>query len=85
MNDRYYLIFFFFFCNLIVIINHAYDRINETMSPYNPRASAKIKIKMSPTKTLSSCALAFTPASPTIPIANPAAMQLKPQDIPAAI
>ncbi len=49
------------------------DKIKATMSPYNPRASAKIKIKIIPTNILSSYALHLTPASPTIPIANPAA------------
>jgi hypothetical protein len=43
--------------------------------PYNPRASAKIKIKIIPTKIASCYALALTPASPTIPIANPAALR----------
>ena len=33
------------------------------MSPYNPRASAKISIKIIPTKILSHYALALTPAS----------------------
>lgn len=43
------------------------------MSPYNAKASAKIKINIIPTKILSYYALALTPASPTIPIDNPAA------------
>jgi hypothetical protein len=37
-----------------------------------------------PTNNLSSYALAFTPASPTTPIAKPAETQLKPQAKPAA-
>lgn len=48
-------------------------KISETMSPYKARASPKINIKIMPTKILSCCALALTPASPTIPIARPAA------------
>jgi len=41
--------------------------------PYSPRASAKMRIRIIPTKICSCCALALTPASPTIPIARPAA------------
>ena len=43
--------------------------------PYKPRASAKMRIKIIPTKICSYCALALTPASPTIPIARPAACE----------
>lgn len=53
--------------------SQVYDKIKETISPYNAKASAKIKIKIIPTKILSYYALALTPASPTIPIDNPAA------------
>ncbi len=53
------------------------------MNPYNATASAKIKIKIIPINILSCWALARTPASPTIPIANPAAKELSPQQIPA--
>lgn len=49
------------------------DKIKDTISPYNAKASAKIKIKIIPTNILSYCAFALTPASPTIPIDNPAA------------
>jgi hypothetical protein len=59
--------------------------MRETINPYNPNASAKIKIRIIPTNILSSYAFALTPASPTTPIAKPAATQLKPQAIPAAI
>merc|ERR1719231_1990870 len=54
-----------------------------TMRPYNPRASAKIKIKIMPTKRRDCCAFARTPASPTIPIAKPAAKELMPTVSPA--
>jgi len=54
------------------------------MSPYKARASPKIRIKIIPTKILSCCALALTPASPTIPIARPAARELNPQQSPDA-
>ena len=53
--------------------SQVYDKIKDTISPYNAKASAKIKIKIIPTKILSYYALALTPASPTIPIDNPAA------------
>ena len=54
-----------------------------TMSPYRPIASAKIIIKIIPTKMPSVCAYALTPASPATPIARPAAKALKPQANPA--
>jgi hypothetical protein len=54
------------------------------MSPYKPRASANIRIRIIPTNILSYWALALTPASPTIPIASPAAKELNPQQSPAA-
>lgn len=44
------------------------------MSPYSPSASAKISIKIIPTKILSCIELERTPESPTTPIANPAAL-----------
>jgi hypothetical protein len=43
------------------------------MSPYSAKASAKMRIKIMPTNILSYYAFALTPASPTIPIASPAA------------
>ena len=74
----------------IILFNH-WDNIKATINPYNPRASAKIKIRIIPTKILSYYALALTPASPTIPIASPAALKYKnntkedrPQHNPAA-
>ena len=59
-------------------------KISETISPYKAKASPKINIRIIPTKILSCCALARTPASPTIPIANPSASELKPQHNPDA-
>jgi len=59
------------------------DKINAVISPNNPIASAKINIRIKPTKTLPSNAFALTPASPTIPIANPDAKLLNPQHNPA--
>lgn len=53
------------------------------MSPYRPSTSAKIRIKIIPTKRRGCCAVPLTPASPTIPIANPAAKPLKPTANPA--
>ena len=44
-----------------------------TINPYSPRASAKMRIRIIPTNIFGSIALALTPASPTTPIANPAA------------
>lgn len=54
------------------------------MRPYKAKASPKIKINIIPTNILSCCAFALTPASPTIPIAKPAARELKPQHNPEA-
>ena len=59
-------------------------KMRETMSPYKAKASPKIKIKIMPTKILSCWALARTPASPTMPMASPAARELKPQQSPEA-
>ena len=61
---------------IIYYVNHAEDKINATINPYKPNASANIKIKIIPTKILSCYAFALTPASPTIPIANPALLKL---------
>lgn len=55
-----------------------------TIKPYSPNASAKMRIKIIPTNTSCCCAFALTPASPTIPIANPAARELNPQQSPEA-
>lgn len=63
---------------------HEEDRIRDTISPYKAKASPKIRIRIIPTKILSCWALALTPASPTIPMANPAAKELNPQLRPEA-
>ena len=55
-----------------------------TISPYNPKASAKMRISIIPTKIFSCCPSALTPASPAIPIANPAARDERPQQSPEA-
>ena len=47
------------------------------MRPYRPNASAKIRMRIMPTKSFSCCPIARTPASPTIPIAMPAARPLQ--------
>lgn len=54
-----------------------------TINPYRPSTSAKIRIKIIPTKRRGCWAVPRTPASPTIPIANPAAKPLKPTAKPA--
>ena len=64
--------------------HHELERIRDTMSPYSASASPKIRIRIMPTKILSCCALALTPASPTMPMASPAASELKPQLSPEA-
>ena len=58
------------------IFHDVWERMSATMSPYNASASAKIRMRIIPTKIRSYYALALTPASPTIPIANPAAFFL---------
>lgn len=63
---------------------HEEDKIRDTISPYKAKASPKIKIKIIPTNILSCWAFARTPASPTIPIAKPAANELNPQLSPEA-
>lgn len=65
------------------VVVYLTDKISATMSPYNPSTSAKIRIKIMPTNNLGCCAVPLTPASPTIPIANPAAMPLSPTLRPA--
>ena len=63
---------------------HQLDIIIAIMRPYNPIASAKIRVKIIPTKTWSVWAYALTPASPATPIANPEASAENQQQIPAA-
>ena len=57
--------------------------IRDIINPYKATASAKMRIRIIPIKIFSYWALALTPASPTIPIANPAANELSPQQSPA--
>ena len=54
----------------------------EIISPNKAIASARISISIIPIKILSVWAKALTPASPIIPIANPAAKELNPQQSP---
>merc|ERR550534_1855160 len=61
-----------------------WERMIATISPYNPSASAKIRIKTIPTNSFGCWPLARTPASPTIPIAMPAPKELSPQASPLA-
>lgn len=51
--------------------------------PYRPNTSAKMMMTIIPTYILGCTAEALTPASPTIPIANPADMPHIPTDNPA--
>ena len=51
------------------------DNIKAIINPYNPNASAKISIKIIPTNIFSQRAFARTQASPTTPIAYPAAFK----------
>ena len=53
------------------------------MSPYRPSTSAKMRIRIMPTKSLGCCAVPLTPASPTMPIAKPDARPLRPTLRPA--
>ena len=58
-------------------------RIKPTIRPYNPRTSAKIKIRIMPTNKRGCWAVPLTPASPTIPMAKPEARPLNPTLKPA--
>ena len=53
------------------------------MRPYRPNTSAKMRIRIIPTNNLGCCAVPRTPASPTIPMAKPAARPEKPTARPA--
>jgi hypothetical protein len=68
---------------LKVFLNYPKSMI-DIINPNNAIASAKISINIIPIKILSVCANALTPASPIIPIANPAANELSPQQSPEA-
>jgi hypothetical protein len=48
-----------------------------------PRTSAKMRIRIIPTKSLGCWAVPRTPASPTIPMAKPAARPARPTERPA--
>ena len=48
-------------------------RMSDTIRPYKAKASPKMRIKIIPTNIFSCWAFARTPASPTMPIDNPAA------------
>jgi|EP01046_Picozoa_sp_COSAG06_P016914 hypothetical protein len=63
-------------------VHEAPDMTRATMSPYRPRASAKMRMRIIPTKSFGCCEVQRTPASPTMPIAPPAARPLKPTATP---
>lgn len=54
-----------------------------TIKPYRPSTSAKMRIRIIPTNRRGCWAVPLTPASPTMPIAKPAARPLKPTANPA--
>lgn len=54
-----------------------------TIRPYRPKTSAKMRIKIIPTNRRGCWAVPLTPASPTIPMAKPAAKPEKPTAKPA--
>ena len=54
-----------------------------TIKPYRPNTSAKIKMRIMPTNKRGCWAVPRTPASPTIPTANPAARPENPTASPA--
>lgn len=53
------------------------------MRPYRPNTSAKMRIRIIPTNSLGCWAVPRTPASPTMPMAKPAAKPEKPTARPA--
>lgn len=63
--------------------NHLEKRSSETMRPYRPSTSAKIRMRIMPTNRRGCCAAPRTPASPTMPIAKPAARPDRPTLRPA--
>jgi hypothetical protein len=52
-------------------------------APYRPNTSAKMRMRIIPTNKRGCCAVPRTPASPTIPIAKPAARPARPTERPA--
>ena len=60
------------------------DSMMAIIMPYSPIASAKMRIKIIPTKILPSIAFIRTPTSPTMPMASPAANELNPTQMPLA-
>lgn len=54
-----------------------------TIRPYRPKTSAKMRIRIIPTNSLGCWAVPRTPASPTIPMAKPAARPENPTARPA--
>lgn len=62
------------------IFDNYWEITRATISPNKATASAKMSIKIIPTKSLSCWALALTPASPTIPMAKPAPCFIEPVD-----
>eukprot|EP00982_Pelagococcus_subviridis_P006213 30017-Pelagococcus_subviridis.AAC.2 len=60
----------------------ALDKMIPTINPYSANASAKIKIRIIPVNSFGCCAFALTPASPTMPMAIPAASPESPHESP---
>lgn len=58
-------------------------RIRATIRPYRPNTSAKMRIRIIPMYRRGCWAVPRTPASPTIPMAKPAARPARPTDRPA--
>eukprot|EP00923_Selenidium_pygospionis_P058797 GHVN01103388.1.p1 GENE.GHVN01103388.1~~GHVN01103388.1.p1 ORF type:complete len:141 (+),score=7.64 GHVN01103388.1:533-955(+) len=67
----------------MISIVYLTDKMRATMRPYKPNTSAKMRIRIMPTNKRGCCAVPRTPASPTIPIANPAASPDRPTLSPA--
>jgi len=66
------------------LADHAFVvRMRATIRPYNPSTSAKIRIRIMPTNSRGCCAVPLTPASPTTPMAKPAARPDRPTLSPA--
>ena len=72
-NSSTYETSYSYFTNVAVFLYQPEDIIMATMSPKRPIASAKIRIRIIPTKSLGWMAFMRTPTSPTTPIAKPEA------------